>query len=80
MPLAPLSQVRSAQALLAVIAELKQTVLLYDFAGTGAAMQARVVATQAQQTAALEQVAALRPLLDDLLLFCEDAYAQSSCK
>ena len=69
------AQVRSAQSLLAAIAELKQIVLLYDFAGTGAAMQARLAAVRARQQASLEQLAALRPLLDDLLLRCEDASA-----
>jgi hypothetical protein len=68
-------QVGAAQALLAVVAELKHLALLYDVDAAAGALQVRAHAVQAQQAAALTELAALRPLLDDLLLHCEAALA-----
>ena len=74
------TMLRAGQDLLALIAELKQMVLLYDFESVGAGTATRLRALQAQQQAGLQALAALRPLVGDLRAASEDAYQAASCR
>ena len=71
---------RSAQALLTLINELKQAVLLHDFATIGEAQKQRLAQLQKQQQEIAETVAAFKDDLAAAIYQLEAAYNASSYK